>query len=69
MLKASISPLILTNREVAEARQRLLKQAVGTASSSALLAQAAGLAGGTIDKREVLKLPVLVGQYRTLIHT
>eukprot|EP01035_Chromulina_nebulosa_P022660 gene22660-29344_t len=46
-------------REVAEARQRLLKQAMGSASNSALLAQAAGLAGGTIDTREVLKLPVL----------
>jgi len=52
--------LLTTNeadtREVAEARQRLLKQAAGSASSAAILAQAAGLAGGSIDSRELLKV-------------
>ena len=51
---------IIRFREVAEARQRLSKQAVGSASSAAILAQAAGLAGGISDTREILKIPILV---------
>eukprot|EP01038_Epipyxis_sp_PR26KG_P014857 gene14857-19971_t len=47
-------------REVADARRRLSKQAAGSASSAAIKAQALGFAGGTIDGREVIKVPLLI---------
>eukprot|EP01041_Mallomonas_annulata_P004903 gene4903-9777_t len=47
-------------REVAEARQRLARQAVGSASSATILAQAAGFAQGKMDNRDVLKVPLVI---------
>lgn len=47
-------------KEVAMARMRLNKQAMGAASKSAIMTQASGFAGGTMDNREVLKVPLLV---------
>jgi len=47
-------------REVAEARQRLSRQAVGSASSSAIIAQAAGFADGTADTKEIIKVPIVI---------
>ena len=47
-------------REVAEARQRLSRQAAGSASNAAIFAQATGFADGTMDKRELIKVPVVI---------
>lgn len=47
-------------REVAEARQRIVKQAVGSASTAAIIAQAMGFAGGSMETREILKVPLLI---------
>ena len=47
-------------REVAEARQRLTRQAAGSTSSASIMAQALGLAEGNADRREVLKVPLLI---------
>ena len=47
-------------RDVAEARQRLSRQAVGSAAGAALMAQASGFADGTFDNREIIKVPVLL---------
>lgn len=47
-------------REVAEARQRLMRQAVGSASSSLIIAQAAGFADGTLDRKEIIKVPIVI---------
>ncbi len=47
-------------REVAEARQRLSRLAVGSASSAAIKANAMSFSDGSFDSREVLKIPVLI---------
>lgn len=47
-------------REVAESRQRLARQAVGTASSAAIKAQAQGLAQGSLEMKEVIKVPIVI---------
>jgi len=47
-------------REVAEARQRLQRQSVGQSANSAIMAQAAGFAGGSFDAREIIKVPFLI---------
>lgn len=47
-------------REVAEARTRLARQAVGSISSASIMAQAVGLAEGISDRREILKVPLLI---------
>ena len=47
-------------REVAEARQRLARQASGSQSISSILAQAAGIAAGTADNKEQIKVPILI---------
>ena len=47
-------------RDVAEARQRLSRQAQGSATGAALIAQASGFAAGTFDSREVIKVPVVL---------
>ena len=47
-------------REVAEARQRLARQAAGSQSSASIMAQALGFAEGVADRREVLKVPLLL---------
>lgn len=47
-------------RDVAESRQRLSRQAVGTAAGAALIAQASGFASGTFDGREIIKVPVVL---------
>lgn len=47
-------------REVAEARQRITRQASGSATSSAILAQAMGFAEGTMDRKEIIKVPIVI---------
>ena len=47
-------------KDVAEARQRLSRQAVGSASSAVIMANAAGFAQGMADKREIMKVPVVL---------
>jgi translation initiation factor IF-2 len=47
-------------REVAEARQRLARQSQGSATSSSIMATAATLVDGTIDTREIIKVPVVI---------
>jgi translation initiation factor IF-2 len=47
-------------REVAEARQRLARQASGSQSISSILAQAAGIAAGTGDNKEQIKVPIVI---------
>lgn len=47
-------------KEVAEARQRLEKQAISSVSNAAIVAQASGMASGMSDSREVLKIPLLI---------
>jgi translation initiation factor IF-2 len=47
-------------RDVAESRQRLQRQALGSATGAAIIAQAAGFADGTFDNREIIKVPVLL---------
>jgi len=47
-------------REVAEARQRITRQAAGVASSSAIIAQAAGFVEGTGDRKEIIKVPIVI---------
>ena len=47
-------------REVAESRQRLSRQAQGSAKGAALIAQASGFADGSFDNREIIKVPILL---------
>ncbi|KAJ1408991.1 P-loop containing nucleoside triphosphate hydrolase protein [Ochromonadaceae sp. CCMP2298] len=47
-------------KDVADARQRLNKMAVGSASKSAIMAMASGFAGGGADTREVIKIPIVI---------
>lgn len=47
-------------REVAEARQRIVRQAAGTASSSAILAQAINFAEGNAMAKEIIKVPIVI---------
>lgn len=47
-------------RETAEARQRIARQASGSASVASIIAQASGMATGKMDTREILKVPVLL---------
>lgn len=47
-------------KNVAEARQRLIRQAVGSASSAAIIASAISLVEGETVGKEIIKLPVLV---------
>jgi translation initiation factor IF-2 len=47
-------------RDVAEARQKLARQAAGSLSSASILAQAAGFAEGNVDRREVIKVPLVL---------
>ena len=47
-------------RDVAEARYRLIRQAAGSASSASIMAQALGFAEGVSDRREVIKIPLLI---------
>lgn len=56
----SITPDENGAREVAEARQRIMRQAVGSASSSAIIAQAMGFAEGNADRKEIIKVPIVI---------
>lgn len=47
-------------RDVADSRLRLQRQSVGMSSSAAIYAQALGLADGTGDKREIIKVPIVL---------
>jgi translation initiation factor IF-2 len=47
-------------RSLAEARQRISRQTAGSMSTANILAQATGLAGGTFDGREILKIPIVL---------
>ena len=47
-------------RDIAEARQKLARQAVGLTSSASILALAAGFAEGNSDQREIIKIPIIV---------
>lgn len=47
-------------RNLAEARQRLSKQAMGSMSSASILAQASGLVDGKFDNRELIKIPIVL---------
>ena len=47
-------------KETAESRKRLVKQAVGLASSATIMSNAVGFADGLSDNREVIKIPLLI---------
>jgi translation initiation factor IF-2 len=47
-------------KNLAEARQRIFKQAAGSASTATILAQASGLVDGNYDTREVIKIPIVL---------
>ena len=56
--------IVVDNEEdaktVADARQRLLRQSLGSASSASIIAQATGLMDGNFDNREILKIPIVL---------
>lgn len=47
-------------RETAESRKRISKQAIGVVSSASIIANAASLAIGNLDNRELIKIPLLI---------
>ncbi len=47
-------------KHLAESRQRLSKQAMGSSSANAIMAQAESLINGNYDRREVIKLPLIL---------
>ncbi len=47
-------------REVAEARQRIARQSTGAAIQQQIIGNAAGMSDGSIDNREILKVPIII---------
>ena len=47
-------------KEVAESRQRLARQTIGSMSSASIIAQAAVFAQGIGDNREIIKIPIVL---------
>jgi translation initiation factor IF-2 len=56
----SVTPNEAGAREVAEARQRLTRQASGSISNAAIIAQAVGFAEGVADMKEMIKVPFVL---------
>ncbi len=49
-----------STREVAEARQRLARQSVGSETNTAILANAAAFTEGNADAREIINVPIVI---------
>ena len=47
-------------REVAEARQRIARQSTGAAIQQQIIGNAAGMTDGSIDNRDILKVPIII---------
>ena len=47
-------------REVAEARIRISRQSLASSSAATMITQASFLSGGTIDSRQIIKVPLVI---------
>jgi translation initiation factor IF-2 len=56
----SVAPDEASVRNVAEARQRISRQSVGSVANSAILANAAAFTEGNADTREIINVPIVI---------